>query len=116
MLRPSHVPLERQFHSAWSPGCRAGGRCRLYDLGEVAGGDTELGVYLILGAIAAILVWPTGILARWAATCFYTPRGERRYWRASTAKQYQEMRSEGCQMTLDYRRNAFQFLKAEQGA
>jgi hypothetical protein len=85
-------------------------------LAKSLGGDTELGVYLILGAIAAILVWPTGILARWAATCFYTPRGERRYWRASTAKQYQEMRSQGCKMTLDYRRNAFQFLRAEQGA
>jgi hypothetical protein len=80
------------------------------------GVDAELGVYLILGAIAAILLWPAGILARWAATFFFTPRGERRYWRASAAKQYQEMRSEGCKMTLDYRPNAFQFLRAEQGA
>ena len=62
------------------------------------GSDAELGVYLLLAGVrgAASLAsghsWPAG-----SRRCSGTPRGERRYWRARTAKQYKEMESEGYQ-------------------
>jgi hypothetical protein len=43
-----------------------------------------------------------------------TPNGERKYWKVSAAKQHQEMRTEGCSITIDYRRNAFQAFKDKQ--
>jgi len=78
------------------------------------GDDNEVGGYVLLGAIMALMLWLPGILVRWIVTVRSTPRGERRYWRASAAKQYQEMKSEGCKMTIDYRRNAFQLLRDAQ--
>jgi hypothetical protein len=72
---------------------------------------TSVSVYVILTAIAVGVVYVFGLSARRIAALLGTPRGERRYWKVGSAKQYREMKSEGCSMTLDYRRNAFEELK-----
>jgi hypothetical protein len=71
------------------------------------GSDPELGGFLVFGAAAALVLWLSGLLARRIAALLATPRGERRYWRASTAKSYQEMESEGYKLSVDYRPDAF---------
>jgi hypothetical protein len=78
------------------------------------GSDHELGGFLVLAAIAALIIWLPGLLIRWTAALLATPRGERRYWRASTAKAYQEMKSEGYKLSVDYRRDAFELFNREQ--
>jgi hypothetical protein len=80
------------------------------------GANVEPGVYLILGAIAILLVWAPGILARRSAAFLVTPRGERKYWKANTAKPYREMRLKGCKMTIDYRKSALDLLGRQQGS
>ena len=76
--------------------------------------DSDLGVYLIPAAIAALLVWVPGFLARWLITLTATPRGERKYWKAKTARQYKDLEYKGSKMTIDYRRNAFELLGRSQ--
>jgi hypothetical protein len=78
------------------------------------GNEADLGVYVIPAAIAALLIWLPGLLGRWTAAFLATPRGERKYWKAKAAKQYRDMVSRGCKMTLDYRRNAFELLNQAQ--
>jgi hypothetical protein len=78
------------------------------------GADAEAFSYIVVAGIAAAAIWVTGIVARWVVTLLATPGGERRYWKASSAKQYREMRSEGCTMTIDYRRNAFELFEKQQ--
>ena len=65
--------------------------------------DLEPFTYVVLGGAFALLLGPAGVLARWIETMLETPHGERLYWNAKKAKQYEEMSSEGCAMTLDYR-------------
>jgi hypothetical protein len=81
---------------------------------KALGADAEAFAYIFVGGVAAATIWLTGIVARWIVTFAVTPRGERRYWKASSAKQYREMRSEGCSMTVDYRRNAFELFERQQ--
>jgi hypothetical protein len=81
---------------------------------KAMGADAEAFAYILVAGIAAATIWVTGIVARWTATILATPRGERRYWKASSAQQYREMRSEGCTMTIDYRRNAFELFEKQQ--
>ena len=78
------------------------------------GSDAELGGLLLFAGVAALLVWLAGFTVRWIAAILATPRGERRYWRSRTAKAYREMESEGYQLTVDYRRDAFQSLRNAQ--
>jgi hypothetical protein len=78
------------------------------------GDSTDLGIYLIPAAIGALLIWAPAYLARWAVAYLVTPRGERKYWRAKTAKPYREMASRGSTITLDYRRDAFELFKKAQ--
>ena len=74
------------------------------------GNDTELGGYIIAAVIAAVLIWLPGLLGRWTAAFLATSRGERKYWKAKDAKPYRDMESRGCNMTVDFRRNAFDLL------
>jgi len=60
------------------------------------------------------MIWLPGLLARWTVAFLATPRGERKYWKARTAKPYREMASKGSKMTLDYRRNALELLSRAQ--
>ena len=78
------------------------------------GDNVEPLAYIILAGIMAGVVWASGIIARWMAAILATPKGERRYWKVTAAKQHQEMRTEGCSITIDYRRNAFQAFKDKQ--
>ncbi len=78
------------------------------------GQDLDAIAYIVVAAAAVAVILLAGMLARWTLTLLATPRGERRYWKASSAKQYQDMKSEGCDIKLDYRRNAFPLYKKEQ--
>jgi hypothetical protein len=78
------------------------------------GAQYELGGFLLLAAGTALILWLSGLIIRWTAAWLATPRGERRYWRASTAKSYQEMTSEGYKLSVDYRRDAFAQFRREQ--
>jgi hypothetical protein len=73
--------------------------------------DLEPIAYIVMAAIAAATITVLGFAARWIVAMLATPLGERKYWDARSAKQYREMRSEGCQMTLDIRRDAFERLE-----
>jgi hypothetical protein len=81
---------------------------------RLLGEDADLGVYLIPAAVAALMVWTPGFLARWTAALLVTPRGERKYWKARTAKQYRDVASKSSKMTIDYRRNALELLSRAQ--
>jgi hypothetical protein len=76
--------------------------------------DASIGGYLVLAGIGALMIWLPGLLARWTVAFLATPRGERKYWKARTAKPYREMASKGSKMTLDYRRNALELLSRAQ--
>jgi hypothetical protein len=78
------------------------------------GANTEIGIYVIPAAIGAILVWALGLPVRWTTALAVTPRGERKYWKAKTAKQYRELESKGAKMTIDYGRNALEVLTRAQ--
>jgi hypothetical protein len=78
------------------------------------GDNVEAIVYIIIAGAMGAAVWGAGYLARWLAATLVTPKRERRYWSLSAAKQLQEMRLEGCSITVDYSRNAFQSFKDKQ--
>jgi hypothetical protein len=78
------------------------------------GQDVDPIAYVIITGIMVAGVWAAGILARWMLAMLVTPKKERLYWKVAAAKQYREMRAEGCSITLDYRRNAFQVFKRKQ--
>jgi hypothetical protein len=78
------------------------------------GADAEAFAYILVAGVSAATIWVAGIVARWTVTMLVTPRGERRYWKASSAQQYRELRSEGCSMTIDYRRDAFEHFERQQ--
>jgi hypothetical protein len=82
---------------------------------QAFGRQAEPIVYVWIGGLAGLVVWALGFPVRWISAWLATPRGERRYWRAKTAKPYRDMKDNGSSMAIDYRRDAFErFNKARQ--
>src|SRR5262249_33076128 len=69
---------------------------------------TAATLYISNERAAGLVIWLLGFPVRWISAWLATPRGERRYWRAKTAKPYRDMKDNGSSMAIDYRRDAFQ--------
>jgi hypothetical protein len=75
---------------------------------QILGGQAEAIAYLWIAGAVGFAIWLLGFPARWISAWLATPRGERKYWKAKSAKAYQDMYNNGSSMSIDYRSDAFQ--------
>src|SRR5262249_32684758 len=80
---------------------------------QAFGPQPEPMAFVFLAGAAALVIGVLGFPVRWISAWLATPKGERRYWRASSAKAYRDLADAGCKMTIDYRRDAFELFNRQ---